>query len=219
MPRERPTRPFRHACFRTALALALLAVVSVAAAETSDGSLTFAGEVTRGETFRHPISADLWFELRPDPQGWGWHIWVGDPRWPQEDHATVATPPYRGTNHLQIYGWHFRTADNRAANGLGAGHVNAPQTPRGFHFAPTRQAFQDALQDLDRALWAGGNATAAEMDAATRRLLAPEGKGAGRLEITRMELGRLGPGERAIFEAMDFQVTITLPGATDSGGN
>lgn len=56
---------------------------------------------------------------------WGWQIAVFD----GETDLTVATPPLRGPNPREIYGWHFRNADNTGPN---KGEVNAPQAMRAF---------------------------------------------------------------------------------------
>lgn len=56
---------------------------------------------------------------------WGWQIYVLD----GETDLTVATPPLRGPNPREIYGWHFRNTDNTGPN---RGEVNAPQDMRAF---------------------------------------------------------------------------------------
>ena len=56
---------------------------------------------------------------------WGWRIAVYD----DETDLTAGTPPLRGPNPREIYGWHFRNADNTGPN---TGEVNAPQHMRAF---------------------------------------------------------------------------------------
>ncbi|MAK59525.1 MAG: hypothetical protein CMK09_00955 [Ponticaulis sp.] len=60
---------------------------------------------------------------------WGWQIAVFD----DETDVTAGTPPLRGPNPREIYGWHFRDADNTGPN---TGEVNAPQHMRAFVLSP-----------------------------------------------------------------------------------
>ena len=176
------------------LALLLIAVPGWAA----EPWLSFSGEAKRGETFRHQLDGDLWFALRPDPQGWGWHIWIGDPREPQDDYAAVETPPYHGVNPLQLYGWHFGNSDITGAN--------TPQEERSFSFVLNGGDHDRAAAALARLLWGPVESEDVARHLQTwRRALA---KGAGRLEITDMTLGNLSPGEIARFERIAFTVTL-----------
>jgi hypothetical protein len=168
-------------------------------------SLVFEGSVRRGEAFERPLPDGLVFALRP--QAHGWLVWLGEPAQPSANYAVVATPPYRGVNPTQIEGWHFRNADNTGPNAVGTKNVNAPQDVRAFHFVASPEAYRATARDLEVALWGAGE-TEDEVSAARDRLLGGAGKGAGTLEITRLELGNLVPGARAWIERMAFTVTL-----------
>ncbi|MDH3472814.1 MAG: hypothetical protein OEM59_03895 [Rhodospirillales bacterium] len=185
--------------------LALWPLVAGPAAGDEAQSLEFEASVRRGEAFERPLPDGLVFALRPREHGW--LVWLGDPAQPSANYAVIATPPFRGVNPTQIEGWHFRNADNTGPNAVGTKNVNAPQDMRAFYFVASPEAYRATARDLDVALWGAGK-TADEVAAARGRLLSGVGKGAGTLEITRLELGNLVPGERAWIERMAFTVTL-----------
>jgi hypothetical protein len=198
----------RAAARRRALIVWSLALWPLVAGPTAaDGaqSLEFEASVRRGEAFERPLPDGLVFALRP--QEHGWLVWLGDPAQPSANYAVIATPPYRGVNPTQIEGWHFRNADNTGPNAVGAKNVNAPQDVRAFHFVAGPEDYRATARDLEIALWGAGE-TEDAVAAARNRLLSGAGKGAGTLEITRLELGNLVPGERAWIERMAFTVTL-----------
>ena len=179
-----------------------------AAAGGQPAPITFHGEVRRGQVSVHDVRENLAFMLKPAQEGWGWYIWMGDPQQPLDDYVWVATPPYRGVNSRQIFGWHFRDADNTGPNEAGFKNMNAPQRVRQFRFVETPEQFRAAREALAIALWGGGRGKA-EIDAATAFLLAGEGWGRGVVEITDLKLGNLAPHQRASIARMAFTVTLT----------
>jgi hypothetical protein len=72
------------------------------------------------------------------PNGWEFILSRAEPGWQVHVFAegvdlTTGTPPRHGPSPREIYGWHFRNADNTGPN---TGEVNAPQEMRAFVVAP-----------------------------------------------------------------------------------
>ena len=104
------------------------------------------------------------------------------------DYAAVVTPPYRGVNQLQLYGWHFRNADNSGPNAAGPKNLNAPQELRSFRFVLSREDFEDAAGALARLLWGPAESEDVARHLQTwRRELA---KGGGPARDHRYDLGQ-----------------------------
>lgn len=143
-------------------------------------------EVAGNRDFNEVLEGPEWtFQLKRAPHGW-------DIRLLDENglDLTQMTPPRNGPNPRQIYGWHFRNADNTGPN---TGDVNAPQRLRLFGFDP-------ALSGTGgwRPNEAGG--------------VAPENQpGRGALTIEDMGLADLGPGEKARINYLKFNVCLTWP--------
>ncbi len=103
------------------------------------------------------------------------------------------TPPFRASvNHRDIEGWHFRNADNSAAND---GSVNAPQELRVF-------SFSEALTGT------GGFKPSSD---GTDGIEGSEGEGRGSLRVVDYGLTDLGPGEKARLVYLKFNVCLTWP--------
>jgi hypothetical protein len=168
----------------------------------------FTGKVERRGRFVRALAAGLEFHLVPTASGWT--LWVGDPARPEQSYTAIATPPFRGINPLYVEGWHFRNADNTAANAPGPKNVNAPQRRRSFKFVLGEADYLSAKKALQIALWPSGHG-AGEVAAALERFRR-EAKADGVLEITGLELGNLEPGEQAWIKRMAFTVTISYPG-------
>lgn len=178
----------------------LLGALPAAAADTCE---TVAGHVKRGDLFEQPLSDDLVFRLVPDSLGWT--IVVGLRDQPGEDFVGVATPPFRGTNHRFLEGWHFR---NRANTGPNVGDVNAPQHERVFRFARSAAGYRQAADAVDALLW--GAPTQPERERAMEAL-EEASQGQGTLHIRAMTLGNLTPGAQAWFETLDFDAELCRP--------
>jgi hypothetical protein len=179
---------------------------------------TFTGKVSRGQSYKHPISPDLVFCLIPggvstDVPNEGWNIIISDTR-PggcdvnSEDYINfgpIVTPPFYGNLFFDVYGWHFRNEDNSGEND---GSVYAPQEERYFNFLFNRRDYDTALlavrcirwkMDADCAL-----ATQNSMNAEIPTSLA-------KFTVTELELGNLVPGSHAWIETMEFRVDVYLP--------
>lgn len=143
------------------------------------------------------------FRLAPDT--YGWTIGVFDRARPDEDFAGIATPPYRGTNHRYLEGWHFR---NQANTGPNEGDVNAPQRERGFAFVLTPADYRRAAAAVDTLLWCERSQAEREQALTT---LQGASRGRGTLRITAMTLGNLVPGAQAWFETLDFDAELCRP--------
>ena len=100
---------------------------------------------------------------------------------------TQMTPPQHGTNSRQIYGWHFRNADNTASN---KGDVNAPQKLHLFGIEPALSG-TGGYRPND----AGG------VDPANQ-------SGRGALTIEDFGLADLEPGEKARLNYLNFKVCM-----------
>ena len=193
------------------VAALILSVLHAAATEeparahldSSHRCATFQGRVLRGQLLEEPLGHDLVFRLVPDTYGWA--IGVIDRARPDEDFAGIATPPYRGTNHRYLEGWHFR---NQANAGPNQGDVNAPQRERGFAFVLTPADYRRAAAAVDLLLW--GEHPQAEREQALATL-EQTSRGRGTLRITDMTLGNLVPGAQAWFETLDFDAELCRP--------
>lgn len=148
----------------------------------------FEAEITEGERFTFDVNDRLYFELDPDPEGWEIAVRAADR--PGENLARL-TPPLHGPNPRQVWGWHFRNADNTGPND---GSVHAPQTDRPFIFSEkVGQTIQGPGSDR--------GPTAEEIDAVER-------DGNGMLMVDDLKLGNLGRGQRATIGWMRFHVVI-----------
>jgi hypothetical protein len=97
----------------------------------------FMGSLHQGETFQHPIGRGLFLRLLP--QDGGWHIYIGPN--PEDDFASVVTPPMHGPNPLDIMAWTFNP--DRRNLGLGLKQV------RTFQFVLNKPAYDAELQSLN----------------------------------------------------------------------
>ncbi|MEE4175551.1 MAG: hypothetical protein V2I57_14980, partial [Xanthomonadales bacterium] len=86
------------------------------------------GEVSSGERFNAPLASG--FNLSLEPADAGWQLRIRDSAGLD---LSAMTPPRFGPNPRDLFGWHFRDADNRSPND---GSVNAPQRLRLFEFEP-----------------------------------------------------------------------------------
>lgn len=161
------------------------------------------GTVTRGGVFEAPIDSTRTFRLHPFSEGWTIEV-----KGPGGDHCRPLTPPYRGTNALEIFGWHFRNSDNTGPNEAGEKNVNAPGEDRRFLCAATESERAQAESTLDLVLWSA-DVPPKKIDEAmqTRERLADAAQH-GRLDITGMTLGNLGVGKRPWIESMRFRFEL-----------
>ncbi len=169
----------------------------------------FKGEIVRGEKFEKVLPNGLVFALLPEEYvetGWmGWTVHIGPSSDSSQNYAGIATPPFRGTNTLQILGWHFRNVDNTGPND---GSVNAPQEERGFGFVLREEDYQIASDAVECIMWPS---LCEDMDVqAAIDLHQSVSMGTGTLQITSLELGNLKQGEQAWIEYMEFEVEIDL---------
>lgn len=144
-------------------------------------------EVAGDRDFNEYLEGPGWtFQLKRAAHGW-------DIRLNDENglDLTQMTPPLRGApNPRQLYGWHFRNADNTGSN---KGDVNAPQRLRLFGFHPaltgTGGFKPSSAQGVD-----------------------PQNQpGRGALTIRDMGLADLEPGQKARMNYINFSVCMTWP--------
>lgn len=90
-----------------------------------------------GDNSFYQVLGNGWvFALMRAETGWSIRVFEEEPIGDSVD-LTSLTPPLRGApNPRDIYGWHFRNADNTAPND---GSVNAPQGMRAFVISPGLQ--------------------------------------------------------------------------------
>ena len=156
------------------------------------------GQLSRGQAFTHQVTDRLWFCLDSIKSfGGGWCIRVSDSEQSRHDFSQVVTLPFRGPNARELLGWHFRNSDNTGPNALGPKNVNAPGRRREFEFVLNSTDFQRAHDAL----------RTDEYMEVYRALV----KGRGSLNITRLELGNLLPGQSASIEEMEFEVELAVP--------
>ncbi len=144
-------------------------------------------EVAGNRDFNEYLEGPEWtFQLKR--AAFGWEIRLLDK---EQLDLTQMTPPLRGApNPREVYGWHFRNADNTGPN---KGDVNAPQGLRLFGFDP-------ALSGTGgyRPNEAGG--------------VDPENQpGRGALTIEDMGLADLEPGQKARMNYLKFNVCMSWP--------
>jgi hypothetical protein len=174
--------------------------------------LKFSGKVLRGQFFEKKIGQNLIFRLIPTQ--YGWYISVVSKTNPANDLSGVATPPFRGINHLMIDGWHFRNADNSGPNEIGPKNVNAPQHVREFYFVLNETDYKKASEALERMMWPYAYSKD-ELEEA-RKIYGQIKTAKGVLAIKDMGLGNLVVGEKAWIVYMKFQVELYLPPASPS---
>jgi hypothetical protein len=146
----------------------------------------FAGEAAGSNSFYIEIGPGWAFALVPRAPGWEIQLLdkneAGD-----EVELSWATDARMSPSPRQIFGWHFRNADNTGTN---LGDVNAPQHLRLFEFFPGNAAMQEVLS-LDRPE------------------LNPQGRGA--LEIQDYGLADLEKGQQARMVYVKFSVCLSWP--------
>ncbi len=160
--------------------LAVLAEVPASRAARVTGlPVQFVAEVVRGQGFEREIGVNLVFRLIP--REYGWTISVGTRATSQADFSAVVTPPFRGMNHRDIEGWHFRNVDNSGPNEPGPKNMNAPQQIREFAFVTNESDYRVASETLGALLWPS---SPGEREMAERRFESVEARAAhGRLTI------------------------------------
>jgi hypothetical protein len=171
------------------------------------GSVTFSGEVRRGQKFDRQIGEHLFFRLIPHELGW--MISVANHINSDRNFCAVVTPPYRGINPIYIEGWHFRNSDNTGPNEAGSKNVNAPQETREFHFVLDDADYQKAFDALQRTRWPHSYSSKAVREAVN--LHRELSKGTGVVTIRELKLNNLQTGNHAGIDFMKFNVELTLP--------
>lgn len=144
-------------------------------------------EIAGARDFNEYLEGPGWtFQLKRAPHGW-------DIRLNDENglDLTQMTPPLRGApNPRQLYGWHFRNADNTGAN---RGDVNAPQHLRLFGFDPALTG------------------TGGFKPSGAQGVDSQDQPGRGALTIRDMGLADLEPGQKARMNYVNFSVCMTWP--------
>jgi hypothetical protein len=178
---------------------------------------TFAGQVVRGQIYKHQILKDLVFCLVPSEGAVGlpndgWEIVISD-SFPGGcdfksdsfvNFGPIVTPPFHGNMDFDVYGWHFRNQGNTGAN---AGSINAPQNDRFFNFVFNRKDYITEWYALRCASW--GIDTDCALATQTSSNQEPP-RSRAEFTITKLELGNLIPGSYAWIEYMEFEVKIYL---------
>ncbi|HEU4341901.1 MAG TPA: hypothetical protein VFU31_10055 [Candidatus Binatia bacterium] len=167
----------------------------------------FSGEIGKGRRFEKEIGENLFFRLIP--VGLGWTISVGSKRNPEHNFCAVATPPYRGVNHIYIEGWQFRNSDNTGPNEVGPKNVNAPQEVREFNCVLSEADYQKAFDALQKLLWS--YTYSKEQVNEAERIHERLSKGSGTLTIRDLKLNNLGVGKQADIDVMIFEVDLNFP--------
>jgi len=153
-----------------------------------------APEIYGAHSFYQQVG-ERWFALRRQTHGWSLRVYDRAPGADGAVDLSAVTPPYGGApNAREIFGWHFRSADNSGPN---RGDVNAPQHQRAFLFARTP---------------AGVAAAAPGTDPNAPRLVEPDANdGRGWLTVLDYGLADLDPGQRARMTYLRFEACLTWP--------
>jgi hypothetical protein len=169
-------------------------------------TVSFSGEVLKGQTYEKQLPASLFFRLVP--QDLGWTISIGAKDNPENNFCSVVTPPYRGINAIHIEGWHFRNSDNTGPNQVGAKNVNAPQQRRDFQFVLNSGDYRRAFDALQILLWpySYSKQQIDQADAVHARLP----KGSGTLVIRELRLNALEVGKQAGIDLLKMAVELHL---------
>jgi len=182
-----------------------LSLAKKTSTKESSVTVSFIGEVSKGESFEKVVGKGLVFRLNPT-RDIEWIISIEPEIIPDQDSswnfAGIVTPPYRGgVNNTWIDGWQFRNSDNSGP--LEWGSLNAPGKVREFFFVLSTEDYQKAQEALDKMLWPG-NWSAEEVQNA-KNIHEELPKGVGRLTIKEMELGNLIIDEKPWIELMEFE--------------
>ncbi len=148
------------------------------------------GEIAGAHQAYLPFGPGYALALLPAPHGWDLRVL---------DKAgtdlSQLTPPLHGPNPRDIYGWHFRNADNTAPND---GSVNAPQDLRLFVFSP---GFSGTA-----GIKPSGEITPGDV---------ADSEGRGWLKILDFGLSDLDPGQKARMTYVKFIACLTWPTSLD----
>ncbi|MFN3232808.1 MAG: hypothetical protein ACE363_11715 [Alphaproteobacteria bacterium] len=161
--------------------------------QTDDGVLNehLKPEIYGNHNFTQDLGNGWWFHLGAAKYGWVIYVFGRDEAGADVD-MTQITPPFRGPNPRQLYGWHFR---NQANTGPNEGDVNAPQHDRVFLFSPSL-------------IGSGGfkppQGAVAPPEPDSR-------SGLGWLKILDYGLSDLEPGQQARMTYLKFDACITWP--------
>lgn len=147
-------------------------------------------EIYGNHVYRQEMTNGWVFALLPHESGWQIRLFHRD----GGADLSASNPPLSAAvpNSRDIFGWHFRNADNSGPND---GSVNAPQLLRLFEFSP--------------ALVAEGASGEAQ----------PPNTGRGWLLIKEMGLTRLEQGQRARMNYLAFEACITWPREFDAAND
>ena len=170
-------------------ALAFVVSAAPAAAQpcvASEGreARLISGEISGAHIYSEAFGPGWFFELTPETGGWRIRILDGAGL----DLAQM-TPPLRGPNPRELYGWHFRNAANDGAN---QGDVNAPQELRLFGFDPRLSGTAGVKQ-------------------APGAMGIDDQPGRGALHVRDYGLADLDPGEKARMVYLKFDACLNWP--------
>ncbi len=188
----------------TAITAVLLLCVSAVHGQYAEEVFSFSGGVNRFEDFSQEITSDLEFQLDYEMDVEGWIIRIINPDQPNHDYTKIVTPPYRGTNALYIYEWHFQNENGAWPND---GSVNAPGAERKFWFVTDPESFETGFEALSAMLWPESDEVyenAVEIHNGISRE-------SGILHIIDVELGSDEDGDDVWIERIEFEVDLFLP--------
>jgi len=145
-------------------------------------------EVSGSHEYRETVNTNWIFTLKKANHGW--QIRLLDKSGLD---LTQITPPYQfGPNHRDIFGWHFRNADNTAEND---GSVNAPQKLRLFIFSKSLEGTGGFKPSTNKPRYTGSDKT----------------DGRGWLNIIDYGLADLQKNQQARLVYMKFNACLTWP--------
>lgn len=159
-------------------------------------TMSFTGQVDKGELYEQKINDDLIFRLVPNSAGNppGWVIMIVPVDRSREDYVWVVTPPYRFSNPQYVdisYGISAREAVNHS--------------PRTFSFVTNEKDFKTAGEAVDVLLWPSTYTKREVKEAKARLEAVPRAKGI--FTITDASFKSVSGGKEEI-EHLAFQIEL-----------
>ncbi|MBZ5535612.1 MAG: hypothetical protein LAO31_06620 [Acidobacteriia bacterium] len=170
-------------------------------------TLSFKGEVTRGQRFEKKLWQGLVFRLAPDESGWT--VFLGNRTAPQSNYCAVETPPFHGTNSLNIWGRDFAKIQNSGKSQAGLRQILEPEQTRTFWFVLNAKDYRKAHDALGIILYRYNQPAERVKDAddAWGRITT----GGGKLTVKEVRLSDHDiDGEPRIYY-LKFEVMLRLP--------
>jgi hypothetical protein len=159
------------------------------------------GKLLAGKGLKEKIGKSLILKLTPADEGWDLDVCDSHKHC---QFVPVANPPYRfGAKVFEIYGWHFRNAENSGSNN---GSTNAPGLIRDVSFVTNYEDFKIA----ERAFLCGQNSTGSPCES-PEKALADLGKlkmGTLHLELSELKLSAPQKEQPVTIKSLIYKIEV-----------